>query len=492
MNGQAATQGAFAPEVSRHKCIIYDGQAREQMAVLVPFLTNGLAEGWKCLYLGDPATVRAMREALVGEGVDVEAESRRGALVMTSERGHLDGGRFDPQIMIDALCRMIDESVQEGFRGLCATGDMRWELGDDASFDRLLEYEALLEQILRDKPVMGICQYHRATVPSRALRDALLTHRSLYLGSDLNRDNLFYVPPEILLQKQHRLDGDVGQWMCDQITRILRAERERDKALEELRRSEAEQRRLAESLAALNRDLERRVAARTTELQEANRELEAFTSSVSHDLRAPLRAIQGFARMLAEDQAKDLDAEGRRRVDVIVERAHGMGELIDDLLDLSRAGRAAMRRDPVDMNALVRRVVAELTAAGDGKAVVDVGDLPPAVGDPSLLRQVAINLVGNAIKYSGKRPDPRIEIGGRPDDGENVYWVKDNGVGFDMRYASKLFGVFQRLHDRSEFDGTGVGLALAKRILERHGGRLWAEAVEGRGATFSFSLPRTG
>lgn len=308
--------------------MIYDGHPKDQLPVIIPLLLNGLRDGRKCLYLGDPEMVGIVNSALVKAGVDVAHEVSRQALVLSSDRSHLDAGAFDPAAMVSMLCGLIDEAVRDGFNGLCATGDMRWELGSDANFERLLEYEALLEQVFRDKPLVGICQYHRGSVPSKALRDALLTHRSLYVGEDLNRDNLFYIPPELLLKTQDRIDGDVGQWMCDQITRILEAERQRDKALEELRRSEAEQRRLAEQLATFNQDLERRVKERTSELEYANRELESFSASVSHDLRAPLRAIQGFGKMLAEDQGKALNEEGQRRLGIMIDSAVRMDELI--------------------------------------------------------------------------------------------------------------------------------------------------------------------
>jgi signal transduction histidine kinase len=232
----------------------------------------------------------------------------------------------------------------------------------------------------------------------------------------------------------------------------------------------------------------RQVQEKTGELMAANRELDTFSYSVSHDLRAPARAINGYAQMLQEDYAERLDGEGRRLLGVIRASSLRMGQLIDDLLTFSRLGRQAPAKRPVDMAALAREVVREV--AGDASAAIEVGSLPPAEVDSSLLRQVWINLVGNALKYSSKRADPRIEIGGEEGPGENLYWVRDNGAGFDMRYADKLFGVFQRLHRADEFPGTGVGLAIVQRVVARHGGRVWAEGRPGEGACFHFSLPR--
>ena len=238
-------------------------------------------------------------------------------------------------------------------------------------------------------------------------------------------------------------------------------------------------------------ELEARVRERTAELQAANAELEAFSYSVSHDLRAPLRAVDGYAQMLEEDHAARLDDEGRRLLGVVRGEAGRMGQLIDDLLMLSRTARQALRTVTVDMTALAREAL-EASRAQYPRTRVELAALPPAEGDRNLLRQVWINLIDNALKYSAKSAAPRVEIGGRASGGACEYWVRDNGAGFDPRYAQKLFGVFQRLHAADEFTGTGVGLAIVQRVLARHGGRAWAEGSPGEGATFSFSLPAPG
>ena len=235
----------------------------------------------------------------------------------------------------------------------------------------------------------------------------------------------------------------------------------------------------------LNEDLERRVA----ELAAVNKELEAFSYSVSHDLRAPLRSIDGFSQALAEEYAHVLTDEGRDYVRRVRAATQRMGELIDDLLNLARVTRREMRRESVDLSALARAIGVQLRRNEPGRQVtLTIQDGLVVAGDPHLLRLVLENLIGNAWKFTGTQTEARIEFGMLRQDGAPVYYVRDNGVGFDMAYSEKLFGAFQRLHAMTEFPGTGIGLATVQRIINRHGGRVWAEAELGKGATFLFTL----
>ena len=241
----------------------------------------------------------------------------------------------------------------------------------------------------------------------------------------------------------------------------------------------------------LNETLEQRVIDRTAQLLEANEELEAFSYSVSHDLRAPLRHINGFVDLLSRDYEELLPEKGKHYLETINRSARLMGTLIDDLLQFSRTGRQEMHQSNLDMNIVIQEVkVLILSDLIDRNVNWEIAQLPLITGDHSLLRMVWYNLLSNAVKFTRNKDIARIEIGFTEDTKEYIFFVHDNGAGFDMRYVNKLFGVFQRLHSKQEFEGTGIGLANVRRIIMKHGGKTWAESVPGQGATFYFTIPK--
>jgi PAS domain S-box-containing protein len=280
-----------------------------------------------------------------------------------------------------------------------------------------------------------------------------------------------------------RTQGGLPKWW-DVIVMPIRGADGRTERLLAVARDITERKQAEEAIRNLNSELRDKAA----QLEAANKELESFSYSVSHDLRAPLRAIDGFALMIEEDSGERLDAEGKRHLAVIRENSRRMGSLIDNLLVFSRLGRQPVASRDVNVESIVREVVDE-TVGSATTPQIEVGLLPLARGDRGLLRQVWVNLIANAVKYSSKATRPLIQITGIRAGAENHYSVRDNGVGFDMAYADKLFGVFQRLHRADEFAGTGVGLAIVHRIVTRHGGRVWAEGKVNQGAVFSFALP---
>ena len=306
-----------------------------------------------------------------------------------------------------------------------------------------------------------------------------------YLTHPVEPQELLATVKALLRMKQAEREARRAEAEAHRLLAEVEASR-RDlvRALEDQRKAEAEVRRL-------NAELEDRVHERTLNLEEAIREMEAFSYSVSHDLRAPLRAIDGFSSMLERRNGAVLSDEGKRLLEVIHRNARKMSTLIDDLLEFSRVGRTRISGVRIEMEPLVRAVFAEaVPEAGERERIsFEVGRLPFARGDASLVRQVWSNLVGNAVKFSGGRESPAIRISGEVDGERAIYRISDNGVGFDMNFVGRLFRVFERLHGGKDFEGTGVGLALVHRIVTRHGGEVSASGVVGEGATFTFWLP---
>ncbi len=354
---------------------------------------------------------------------------------------------------------------------------------DHGVFARLMDYLAILGGVMALSLVVALLTSGwLQTVLTQPILDIAQVARKVVETRDFS------------LRAEKTTQDEIGELVDgfnDMLAEIGRRAEALERSNKSLEREMADRHQADEALRKLNSELEARVAERTAQLEGANKELEAFSYSVSHDLRAPLRAVVGFSKLLIEDHAGQVDDEARRKLGVIQGEAQRMGLLIDDLLAFSQLGRKAMNRVELDMTALARTTYQGLNGQHGGpQAELRLGSLPPAKGDRVLLGQVWANLLSNALKFSSKRDKAVVEVSAVSDEKEHIYFVRDNGAGFDPRYQSKLFGVFQRLHNSSEFPGTGVGLALVQRIVVRHGGRVWADSKPNEGATFYFTLPK--
>jgi len=587
----AETHGALASameslSVHDHLCLIYESQ-EEQFAAVVPFIRHGLAAGQCCLYIADDNAVDAIGAALRTNGIDVDAESARGALrILTKRESYLRDGRFDPDGMIAFLAEATAEARADGFSALRVTGEMTWALGGEPGTERLFEYEAKLNYFFPDHDALAICQYNRSRFEPDAILNVIRTH-PVVISGDLVCDNFLYAPPDDFLQPDRpgrevdkllssimdaersrraleqastdwsatfdamndmvcllardgtvlrcnesmvkvlglRVDEVLGK-KCYEVMHVSRTFFEQCPYQEMLRTGKREslelplgkrwyqvtadplfgeaeeivgavhvvrditvRRRAEAKIRALNASLERRVQEHTREFAATNRELQEFVYSVSHDLRSPLRAIDGFSFTVLEDYGDVIDEQGRSDLQRVRAAAQRMGELIDALLSLSRLGHKEVDLRPVDLSAIARRAIDELREAEPERQVeVVIEDGLVAQADTWLVDVVLENLLGNAWKFTAKRPSARIEFGAIRRDGQPVFFVRDDGAGFDPAYVDRLFAPFQRLHTAEQFPGTGIGLATVARVLGRLGGTWWAEGEVDRGATFFFTL----
>jgi signal transduction histidine kinase len=472
-----------------HFCSIYENP-EEHYAVAIPFMRMGLDRGEKCIYIADDGTVSEVRQLMHSEGIDVERATACNALVVaTKEQTYLKQGSFDPDWMFTFWNEATQSAMSEGFSALRVTGETEWVVRGARGLERWMEYESRLTHALSENNCSALCQYNRRRFPPEVILDVIRTHPVVVYRGTVCR-NLYYVPADEFLGT-NEAEREVG--------RLLTNIREREDVERALREQLTERERAEEALRQSHDELEMKVKERTTELrktnhdlQSVNKELEAFAYSVSHDLRAPLRHISGFTELLQKHAEAVLDEESRGHITMILGAANRMGSLVDDLLAFSRLSRAETQRRTIDLEQLVKSVVSEIAPDTQGRNIAwHIGTLPVCYGDPSMLRMVFANLVSNAVKFTRSRARAEIEIDSlnHPPDGLVVF-VKDNGVGFDMKYKNKLFGVFQRLHSQKAFEGTGIGLATVQRIIHRHGGQVWAEGSVNQGATFYVALPK--
>jgi signal transduction histidine kinase len=417
------------------------------------------------------------------------SEDIQGLRTHASELLRLTADNPNQQRILNSLAAMMDEQSQALERAMresttAATSGLAGNLPLDAllpeklrqAFEALESNErqllatrsaALQSNLRQSRFILVLAAFLAFTVLGMA---GILIRREIVARTEIERG--LHTAQELLGMKYEEQGVELRQVLSDLYAQI----RARQSAEEELR--------------VANEELENRVAQRTAELQHTNQELEAFTYSVSHDLRAPLRHMDGFSKILQNEYRQDLPTEAQHYLDRVRNASAHMTALVEDLLSFSRLGRQAAQKKRIPLGVLVQEARNEL--AGDDRVpAIDwkIAELPVVEGDPALLRQVLINLLSNAVKFTRDTTRPEIEIGSRQEGEDTVVYVRDNGAGFDPRYADKLFGVFQRLHRQDEFPGTGIGLAMVQRIIHKHNGRVWADSRIGHGATFYFSLP---
>jgi signal transduction histidine kinase len=462
-NSQEGIGDRFESIGKRHICNIYRNR-NEQFSLIADFMLHGLRKGHKCIYIVDENTKDDVLGVLKEKEGRDDGSMLDNLMFLTKEDSYLKGGSFDPDRMIKLLQETQETALAEGFPELSVTGEMTWIFSKLPGVDKLLEYEAKLNYFFPNSKSTAICQYNENKFDAKTLMGVLNTHPVVGIYGELY-ENPYYIHPEVYLAS---LIGDVP---------VAMYENARDDCVK--RASVERERRRAESA----------LMEANKRLAESNKELDAFSYSVSHDLRAPLRSMDGFSQILLEDHADRIDEVGKDYLKRIRAASQLSGQLIDDLMKLSRISRNEMRVETVDLSELGREIAAQLrNSSPDRNVEFVIADGLVARGDPHLLKIAIDNLMGNAWKFTGRHPAARIEFGQDKTDGKKTFFVRDDGAGFDMAYVGKMFAPFQRLHSSDEFPGSGIGLATVRRIIGRHGGMIWAEGAVEKGATFYFTL----
>jgi len=422
-----------------HFCQFYR-TPQDLLDTLVPYFKAGLENNEYCMWVtSEPLSVKDAVAALRQAMPDFEHYAAKGSIeILPYSEWYMKDDHFDQARVLNGWIGRLNQALAKGYDGLRLTGNTFWL--ESSQWQDFKAYENVVNNVIGNYRMIAACTYSLDKCGASEVIDVVQNHQFALIKRE-------------------------GEWTL----------------IEDSQRKHA-----AEEIGRLNEALIRRAE----QIESINRDLESFAYSVSHDLRVPLRAIDGFSHLVLKRYGDKLDDEGRRLLNVVRDSVSRMGQMIDDILVFSRTGRLVMAESEVNMENLARAALEELAPNLTGRDVkVEIGRLPPVHGDPAMLRQVWVNLLANAVKFTRPKPAAQIEVEGKIEGTECVYFVKDNGVGFDMQYADKLFGVFQRLHGIEEFEGTGIGLATAKRIITKHGGRVWAEGKVNEGATFYFALP---
>jgi signal transduction histidine kinase len=437
-----------------HLCSVYD-TTTEMMSQAVPYLKQGLHGGEQCIYVADENTNESVLSALTLGGIDADEALKEQRLLLWNRHNYKPAGPFAREIMFDFVQTNVEKALAQGYTGLRLAVEMTWAPNAGVTVQDLVSWESLLNRLsYPGSKASFICMYNRLLLPSALIKEAVYVHPVVVLGQQVC-PNLFYQPPEIALE--NKTEEEKLAWMLTQITRADVAE----KALYQ----------------------------KTRALETANAELERFAYAASHDLREPLRLVSSYVDLLARRYKGKLDSDADDFINFTLMGVRRMEKLIQGTLTFAKVGLGTSVFEAVNCNELVTQAVANLDCSiTETCAQIIRHPLPTVVGNPFLLLQVFQNLLHNALKYHGDQA-PIVEISCHQEDGQWQFAVKDNGVGIERQYHQKVFDIFQRLESLDENSGSGIGLAICKKALERHGGQIWIDSEVGKGSTFYFSLP---
>ncbi|WP_245742027.1 sensor histidine kinase [Natrinema salaciae] len=439
---------------TEHLAVIHESQA-ERLAAVVPFMRQGIERGERCLYIVNDRSESDLIEAMERGGIDVDAVLESGALTFrTVEDTYLRTGTFDPDDMLEYYADAIEAATAE-YAGLRISAETTWILDEGTSLEKFMEYESRVNELFDGEDCIALCQYDRDVIPAEIICDVVRTHPHLvYDGAVCH--NFYYTPPAEFFRPDSP-DREVDR-MLGTLHERTTAKVERNETIDAL--------------------------------EESNDQLQRFAYIASHDLQEPLRMVSSYLQLLERNYRNELDADARDYIDFAVGGADRMREMIDDLLEFSRIDTGETTLEPVDCEGVIDTVLTDhQVQIEESGATIETGTLPTVEGDRTQLEQLFANLVGNAIKYRGNEP-PEIEIDATERDG---YWqlsVSDDGIGIDPEFTDQIFDVFNRLHTETEYSGTGIGLALCRKIATNHGGEIWVDTEPGEGSTFSVTLPR--
>lgn len=485
-NNSAEYLGKICDEVNHikvhdHTCSLYE-TPEEQFSVITPFIRQGLLDNAKCIYVADENPVGEVIKRLSSAIPDIESYIAKGALVLLDKsKAYLEHGYFSPELMIEAIKILVSESKQQGYGNLRITGEMTWALSGEPGAERLMEYESRVNHLYESLDAMAICQYNISLFSPETIKHLLLTHPVIIYKGNFCR-NFNYVTPEEYLRENDRY-AEVNRTL----EQILDVER-REKALVE-KNTELKDvnNRLNEEI-LMRKKTEEVLLKTLDELERSNQELQQFAYVASHDLQEPIRMISVYTRLLEKQFREKLDDRTSEFMFFIMDGAKRMHTLIQDLLAFSRVASRKDPFSPTDLNVVIADIMRDLQVTiADHNAIIEFDRLPVVIADPTQMRQLFQNLIQNAIKFRSNNA-PVIRIEAEQDSGEYFFRVIDNGIGIEKDYHEKIFIIFQRLHDREEYPGTGIGLAICNKIVERHRGRIWVESEPGRGSAFCFTL----